>query len=64
MCGKFDEKLGGAKPYIYTVVIYLPQGYDDLLLSCDTLKLRYNPFICFGNNKSLMVELWQRNSIL
>jgi hypothetical protein len=31
---------------------------DDVPYSCETLELRYNPFICFGNSKNIMVELW------
>jgi hypothetical protein len=36
---------------------------DDLLLTCETLDLRYNPLIRFRNYKSFVVELWWRNSV-
>jgi hypothetical protein len=37
---------------------------DDLPRGYKTLELKYNPFICFENSKSFMVELWWRNSVL
>ena len=36
---------------------------DDLPLGCEGLRAQVNPLICFGNNKSLVVELWWGESV-